>query len=263
MSTEQTKNGQEGPAENTAGEATAAPARTGRRRLYASDVAAVEQPVSAPAGEAKSTRGDETSPAPMDEPVMSVTDVPIVPAADVPTSPAARPAPPRATPPATRKPVRSPMLRRLRARQTIRDHALMAAGAMAIPVPLLDMAAEAAIQVRMVKRLSEIHGIDFAEERAKTLVAAALGGFSAGWAAGSLLRYASFAMYFANFLPSAAIASAITWGIGRLFDQHFEKGGRLEDMHPDTAASALRQRAHELRVRFGGKPVRTARTGKP
>jgi uncharacterized protein (DUF697 family) len=73
---------------------------------------------------------------------------------------------------------------------------VLSGGAMVIPVPLLDMAAEAAIQVRMVKRLAEIYGVDFGEERAKTLVVAALGGFSAGWAAGNLLRYASFATYF-------------------------------------------------------------------
>jgi uncharacterized protein (DUF697 family) len=155
------------------------------------------------------------------------------------------------------------MLRRLRAKQTIRDHVLLAAGAMAIPVPFVDMAAEAAVQVRMIRRLAAIHGVDFAEERAKALVAAALGGFSAGWAAGALLRYASFAMYFANFLPSAAIASTITWGIGRLFDQHFENGGRLDDMHPETAATALRARAVELRARLGGRKARPAPTRTP
>lgn len=141
----------------------------------------------------------------------------------------------------------SPMLCLLKAKQAVRDHALLSGGAMVIPVPLLDMAAEAAIQVRMVKRLAEIYGVDFGEERAKTLVVAALGGFSAGWAAAGLLRYASFAMYFANFWPSAILSAAITYAIGQVFIHHFGKGGSLQDLSPEAAASILKEKAMKLR----------------
>lgn len=141
----------------------------------------------------------------------------------------------------------SPMLCLLKAKQAVRDHALLSGGAMVIPVPLLDMAAEAAIQVRMVKRLAEIYGVDFGEERAKTLVVAALGGFSAGWAAAGLLRYASFAMYFANFWPSAILSAAITYAIGQVFIHHFDKGGSLQDLSPEAAASILKEKAMKLR----------------
>lgn len=141
----------------------------------------------------------------------------------------------------------SPMLCLLKAKQAVRDHALLSGGAMVIPVPLLDMAAEAAIQVRMVKRLAEIYGVDFGEERAKTLVVAALGGFSAGWAAGSLLRYASFATYFTNFWPSAILSAAITYAIGQVFIHHFGKGGSLQDLSPEAAASILKEKAMKLR----------------
>jgi uncharacterized protein (DUF697 family) len=141
----------------------------------------------------------------------------------------------------------SPMLCLLKAKQAVRDHALLSGGAMVIPIPLLDMAAEAAIQVRMVKRLAEIYGVDFGEERAKTLVVAALGGFSAGWAAGSLLRYASFATYFTNFWPSAILSAAITYAIGQVFIHHFDKGGSLHDLSPEAAASILKEKAMKLR----------------
>lgn len=199
----------------------------GRRRLYAATATT-----------------EDTPPAPAEK-----AQAPAAPPEALPAQPTAS-APPSAGPCA---PPRSPLLRSLKARQAIRDHALLAAGAMVIPVPFVDMAAEAAIQVRMVKRLAEIHGIDFAEERAKTLVAAAIGGFSAGWAAGNLLRYASFATYFANFWPSAILSSAITYGIGRLFSQHFERGGRLDDMAPETAAAALREKARSLRAKLARK----------
>ena len=163
----------------------------------------------------------------------------------------ARPSSERAVVPRSRC-IRSPALRRLKARQAIHDHALLAGGAMAIPVPLVDLAAEAAIQVRMVHRLTEIYGLDFAEERAKALVAAAIGGFSTGLAANGVLRFAS---YLLNFWTSAAASAAITYGIGRLFMHHFERGGRLEDLCPKTAARTLRQEGRSWR---GSARARTA-----
>lgn len=143
----------------------------------------------------------------------------------------------------------SPLLRRMRVDQAVRDHALLAGGAMVIPIPFLDMAAEAAIQIKMVRRLCVLYGIDFAEERAKAVVAAAVGGFSAGWAAGSLLRYASFATYFSNFWPSAILASAITYAIGHVFVHHFEAGGGLHDLDAKMAARILREKASQLAAR--------------
>jgi uncharacterized protein (DUF697 family) len=146
----------------------------------------------------------------------------------------------------------SPLLCNMKAKQAVRDHALLSGGTAAVPIPFLDMVADAAVQVRMIKRLAEIYGIDFAEERAKTLAVAALGGFSAGWAAGGLLRYASFAMYFANFWPSAILSAAITYAIGQVFIHHFEKGGSLHDLSPEAAASILKEKAMNLRRKKAG-----------
>ena len=223
--------------------ATSAPKAPRRRRLYAAEAT---DPAPAEATAAPDT--------PVEAAPTTVTVAP-TPATVAPEAaePAATALSPTTRAPLRRNGTRSPLLRDIRSRQTIRDHALLAAGAMALAVPLVDMAAEAAIQVRMVKRLAEIHGVDFAEERAKTLVAAAIGGFSAGWAAGTLLRYASFASYFTNFWPSAALSSAITYGIGHLFAQHFSKGGQLDDLAPEVAADTLRAKARGLRERFRAK----------
>jgi uncharacterized protein (DUF697 family) len=140
----------------------------------------------------------------------------------------------------------SPLLRRMKVDQAVRDAALLAGSAMVIPVPLLDIAVEVTIQINMVRRLCELYGIDFAEERAKAVVAAVVGGFSAGWAAGRLLRYASFATYFSNFWPSAILSSAITYAIGRVFVHHFETGGGLDDLDAKKAAGILREKASQL-----------------
>jgi uncharacterized protein (DUF697 family) len=137
----------------------------------------------------------------------------------------------------------------MKVNQAVHDHTLLAGGAMVVPVPFLDMAIEAAIQIKMVRRLCELYGIDFAEERAKAVVAAVVGGVSAGWAAGRLLRYASFATYFSNFWPSAILSSAITYVIGQIFVHHFEAGGSLHDLDARTAVGILREKASRLAAR--------------
>lgn len=229
-----------------------APRRGRRRRLYASEPAEDTTTVPAAAQSAAdgatnaATATDATSdPATVAASADNTPAEPIrpLPSPEILDAERATPSPERPAAPRAGY-VRSPVLRRQKARQTIHDHALLAGGAMAIPVPLLDIAAEAAIQVRMVHRLSEIYGLDFAEERAKALVAAAIGGFSTGLAANGVLRFAS---YLLNFWTSAAASAAITYGIGRLFMHHFERGGRLEDLHPDTAARSLRQHARNWR----------------
>ena len=153
-------------------------------------------------------------------------------------------APPAAPPPR----YRSAYLCDMKARQAMRDHALMAAAAMAIPIPLLDLGVEAGIQVRMVRRLAQIYGVDYAEARARTLVAAALGGFSTGWASSTVLRTVSVASYLTNFWTSAVISSAITYGIGHLFARHFANGGGLHDL---SAAQAARELERHARRRAG------------
>lgn len=236
-----------------------APRRGRRRRLYASEPAEGATTVPAAADSAADSDACATDARATDacatDACATADSAPLAPSADDTAAERIQPLPSpeildaeRTAPSRPAAPragcIRSPVLRRQKARQTIHDHALLAGGAMAIPVPLLDIAAEAAIQVRMVHRLSEIYGLDFAEERAKALVAAAIGGFSTGLAANGVLRFAS---YLLNFWTSAAASAAITYGIGRLFMHHFERGGRLEDLHPDTAARSLRQHARNWR----------------
>ena len=54
-------------------------------------------------------------------------------------------------------------------------------GAGLIPMPLLDMAAIAAVQVRMLQKLAAFYDIPFKKNVAKSLVASLLGGTGAFW----------------------------------------------------------------------------------
>ena len=130
--------------------------------------------------------------------------------------------------------------RRLRAGHIVQDHVLLAASAMAIPVPIPGALAEAALQVRMIRRLAALYKVEYEERHVQTLLGTVLSALSAGWFAGKLLRYASWATYVANFWPAAMLTGGLTYGIGMFFVHHFESGGTLRDARPEQAVTYLR-----------------------
>ncbi|MFC4159108.1 YcjF family protein [Chitinimonas lacunae] len=129
--------------------------------------------------------------------------------------------------------------RRHYAEDIVREHALLAGASMAIPVPLIDTLASFAIQLKLVRRLCQLYSVDFTEHRLRALLAATVGGVSTGWAAGSALAAVSVASFFTSFVPSAVIASGLTYAIGQVFIAHFETDGTLSDLDPHYAAAEV------------------------
>ena len=105
------------------------------------------------------------------------------------------------------------------------------------PVPLLDLAAISAVQVRMIKQLADLYGIPFRKELAKSLIGAALGGgaaFAVAAPVGSMMKaIPGIGTFVSTFVTPAAAATA-TYALGKVFTQHFDAGGTLLDMNPDT-----------------------------
>lgn len=119
-------------------------------------------------------------------------------------------------------------LRRIRARDVIVHHTTLAAGSMVIPIPGLDVATELGIQVRMVKKLSDLYGAEFTAAGAREVITGIVGGLSFGALSTAALRYISFASYFAGTLPSAGLTAAYTYTIGELLVERLEKFGRID-----------------------------------
>jgi uncharacterized protein (DUF697 family) len=141
--------------------------------------------------------------------------------------------------PASTTSTKSPVVRRMQADSVVRDHVLLSASAMAIPIPLPGALAEAAVQMRMIRKLAALYGVPFDESRAQTFLAALLGALSAGWMAGRLLRFAAASSWILPFWPGAALTGGLCYLIGRFFIRHFENGGSLEDAGPEDAAALL------------------------
>ena len=123
------------------------------------------------------------------------------------------------------------------ATEVIKTHTLYSAGAGLIPMPFVDFAAITAIQVKMLRDVSAIYEIPFESERARSIVAALIGGLagtSLGYGLGRTLLKAVpvFGPVLGGFSMSA-MGGAVTWAVGRVFMQHFASGGTLLDFDPD------------------------------
>lgn len=119
----------------------------------------------------------------------------------------------------------------------IKSNAGWSAAAGLAPFPLLDLAAVSAVQVRMIKQLADLYGVPFRKELAKSLTGAAVGGgatFAVAAPIGSMIKAIPGIGTFISTLVTPAAAAAATYALGKVFTQHFDAGGTLLDMNPDT-----------------------------
>jgi uncharacterized protein (DUF697 family) len=108
-----------------------------------------------------------------------------------------------------------------------------------IPVPLLDIAAVGGVQLHMVRRLSEIYGIPFSDNRGKAILASVAGAVipastatTTAMSVGSLLKAMPGIGTAIGALTMPVVSAGATWVIGKVFIQHFASGGTLLDFNP-------------------------------
>ena len=131
------------------------------------------------------------------------------------------------------------------AQTIVETHVWYAAGAGLVPIPFLDMAAIAAIELKMIKELSEVYGVDFIEERGKAVVAALMGGVGSGMIAnsGTVLTVLKAIPLVGQAIASISMpifGGAVTYAAGRVFIQHFASGGTLLTFDPQKARAFFR-----------------------
>lgn len=104
-----------------------------------------------------------------------------------------------------------------------------------VPVPIIDVAAVAGIQLQMLRRLSQIYNVPFSENSGKALIAALAGTMipaTSGIGAASMLKSVPILGTIASGFVMPALAAGATFAIGKAFIQHFESGGTLLDFNP-------------------------------
>jgi uncharacterized protein (DUF697 family) len=123
--------------------------------------------------------------------------------------------------------------KRAKVAETIKRNMLWSAGAGVLPIPMLELVAITAVELKLVKELADIYGAGYRKDLAKAAVLSLLGSL------GSVTLGKMFALSSLKAIPVLghvvsvasvpALAAAITYAIGRIFGTHFETGGTLLD----------------------------------
>lgn len=133
------------------------------------------------------------------------------------------------------------------AEQLIQRHSMAALGAGLLPLPWLDLAALAALQLNLVRGLAKRYDIDFSAEAGRSAIAALVGSsfpVSLGANLGSLLK-ATPVGWAVGGTGVALMGAASTYAVGKVFVQHFESGSTLLTFDPAQVRAYYRQQLEE------------------
>ena len=138
------------------------------------------------------------------------------------------------------------------AEQIIKHNVLWSVGAGVIPLPLLDAAATAAVQIRMLKQLADLYEVQFREDRIKNICSALVGGLGAPVVGGALglsaIKFVPVLGPMVGLLAFPASSAALTYAVGKVFVQHFASGGTFLDFDPKTVRDYFAKQYEEGKI---------------
>ena len=114
----------------------------------------------------------------------------------------------------------------------------------AIPLPIIDLMALAAVQANMVNDLSHLYGQTFAKQAVQSVVSILLGTLIPGGVAnavGSSAKFMPGVGTLFGVVVQAGAGSAATYAIGKVLVKYFEGGGTVESFSPEAVASDLKK----------------------
>jgi uncharacterized protein (DUF697 family) len=125
-----------------------------------------------------------------------------------------------------------------------------------IPIPIVDMAAVGGVQLQMLRRLSEIYGVPFSENRGKSIIASLAGAvIPASTATTTAVGVGSMVKSFPGVgtavgaLTMPVFSAGATYVIGKVFIQHFASGGTLLDFNPPDYREFIKDQKEKLGIR--------------
>lgn len=112
----------------------------------------------------------------------------------------------------------------------IRNHVLWSMGASyVIPLPVADVFAVSALQLDMIRQLTRVYGLDFAESQGKAIVSSLTTSTMARAGARSLIKLVPGLGTIVGGITVAAVNGASTYALGQVFKKHFSTGGTILD----------------------------------
>ena len=148
------------------------------------------------------------------------------------------------------------------ASQLVDRFSLWSGAAGLIPVPLLDMVAVGGVQLQMLRRLSEIYGVPFTDNRGKSIIASLAGAIIPASTAtttamtfGSLIKGVPGIGTAVGALTMPVFSAGATYVIGKVFMKHFASGGTLLDFNPPDYREFIKAQQAKFR-RKSASPIR-------
>lgn len=132
-----------------------------------------------------------------------------------------------------------------------------------VPVPVIDVLAVGGLQLQMLRRLSQIYGVDFSENRGKALIAALAGCMipaTSGMGAASALKAIPVVNILAAGFVMPVLSAGATYAIGKAFVQHFESGGTLLDFNPPDYREFVKAQKEMWESRSRGRSASASST---
>ena len=157
-------------------------------------------------------------------------------------------------------------LRDERASQLVDRLSLCSGVAGLIPLPLVDMAAVGGVQLYMLRRLSEIYGVPFSENRGKSILTSLAGAVIPATTAtttASVMKGVPIIGTAIGALTMPAVAAGASWIIGKIFIKHFASGGTLLDFDPPDYREFINSQKAKYAARSRGAPPAPPSTTAP
>ena len=119
------------------------------------------------------------------------------------------------------------------------------AAAAIVPVPYFDLLALGAVQVKMVRDLARVYGLEAEGETLKGVISALLGTLApaaiSGGLLGSALKVIPIGGTIVGSVGLAAFGSAATYAIGKIFVAHFDQGGTVKSFSAEAIEADLKK----------------------
>lgn len=149
--------------------------------------------------------------------------------------------------------------RNLLAKQTVKTWSSWATAAGLVPMPALDLAAIAAVQVKMVYELCKIYDVPYKEERVQSVVTglatSSVTVLLSGQVSGTVLRFIPYVGPILSTLIQPTLAFASTYALGQVFIKQFESGQPLGSITVESVKDSYNKQFEKAKQLFKKKSV--------
>jgi uncharacterized protein (DUF697 family) len=151
----------------------------------------------------------------------------------------------------------------------VKRNMIWSGGAGFLPIPMVEFIAISAVQVKLIKELSDHYDVPFRKDLAKKIVISligGLGGVTIGQAlAASSLRAVPVLGPVIAAISLPAMSAGAAYAVGKVFIAHYETGGTLLSFNPDEMRDYFKsmydegvKKAGNLRKKATGKKTAAA-----